>query len=62
MRNDLTDNLSEIPGLGMGSLSSKDLGERILSGDIKYVQIENKAILGATNCYVFSTKRLNGAF
>ena len=58
MRNDLLDQLSRIPGLELGNLSSGALCELLLSGNPRFNDIANKLILEATISFILSTRRV----
>ena len=58
MRNDLFDQLSEIPGLELDNLNSEALCELLLFGNPRFNNIANKLILEATISFILSTGRL----
>ena len=58
MRNDLLDQLSRIPGLELGNLSSGALCELLLFGNPRFNDIANKLILEATISFILSTRRV----
>ena len=57
MRNDLFDQLSEIPGLELDNLNSEALCELLLFGNQRFNNIANKLIKEAT-IFILSTGRL----
>ena len=58
MRNDLFDQLSEIPGLELDNLNSEALCELLLFGNLRFNNIANKLILEAIISFILSTGRL----
>ena len=57
MRNDLLDQLSEIPSLELGNLSSKALCKLLLFGDPYFSNIANELILEATISFILLTEK-----
>ena len=58
IRNDLFDQLSEIPGLQLEHLSSVALCEFLLFGNPRFNNIANKQILEATISFILLTRRV----
>ena len=58
IRNDLLDQLSRIPGLELGNLSSGALCELLLFGNPRFNDIANKLILEETISFILSTRRV----
>ena len=58
MRNHLLDQLSRIPGLELGNLSSGAFCELLLFGNPRFNDIANKLILEATISLILSTRRV----
>ena len=58
MRNDLFDQLSEIPGLELDNRNSKALCKLLPYGNPRFNNIANKLILEATISFILSSGRL----